>query len=167
MPPSNFYSGSGLRKTTVLKRLAFTLFLTVTISSESWAQEPSPKPITNSPKIHWHKYINKKFGFSLRYPDAYRPITDPEYCKDNDCRRWSLCLERRDDPETKILVTIVVAVPFFIKTNAGGNEHTLQQIGQRVFYCGREAAWALAFPMNAFSTLMAKHLNLTSPQPRP
>ncbi len=60
----------------MLKRLAFMLILIVTPAAVSWAQEPTPKPIPNAQKIHWHKYINKEFGFSVKYPDSYRPTTD-------------------------------------------------------------------------------------------
>ena len=48
----------------MLKKLAFVLVLILTLAAGSWAQEPTPKP----QKIHWHKYINKEFRFSLRYP---------------------------------------------------------------------------------------------------
>jgi hypothetical protein len=97
----------------MLKRLAFMLVLIVTLAAGSWAQESTPKPIPNAQKIHWHKYINKEFGFSVRYPDSYRPITDQASCGDNDYRRWLLCLERRDDPDTTIMVTIIITGPFF------------------------------------------------------
>jgi len=156
MPPSNFYSVSALRQTTVLMRLAFTFVLTVTMASESWAQEPSPKSVPNAQKIHWRKYINKEFGFSLRYPDTYGPITDPEYCKDR-----LLCLERRDDPETKILVTIVTAVPFFIKTNRGDNEYTPQKIGQHLFYCGLGGSMGVGFSDECTFNLRGKALEFS------
>jgi hypothetical protein len=161
IPPSNFYSVSAPRINTVLKRLVFTLVLVVTMASKAWAREPSPKPIPNAQKIHWHKYINKEFGFSLRYPDSYRPITDPEYCKDNDYRRCLLCLERRDDPETKILVTIVTAVPFFIKTNRGDNEYTPQEIGQRLFYCGLGGSMGVGFSDECTFNLKGKALEFS------
>ena len=145
----------------MLKRLAFTLVLVVTVAAEPWAQEPSPKPIPNAQEIHWHKYTNKEFRFSLKYPDTYRPITDPEYCKDNDYRRGLLCLERRDDPETKILVTIVTAVPFFIKTNRGGNEYTRQKIGQHLFYCGLAGSMGVGFSDECTFNLRSKTLEFS------
>jgi len=145
----------------MLKRLAFTLVLIVTLAAESWAQEPTPKPIPNAQKIHWHKYINKEFGFSLRYADSYRPITDPEYCKDNDYRRGSLCLKRRDDPDTTIMVTIVITEPFFIKTNRGGNEYTPQKIGQHLFYCGLGGSMGVGFSDECTFNLRGKTLEFS------
>jgi hypothetical protein len=145
----------------VLKRLAFILVLIVTIAAESWAQEPSPKPVPSAQKIHWHKYVNKEFGFSLRYPDTYRPITDPEYCLDNEYLRWLLCLERRDDPETKILVTIVTTGPFYIKTNRGGNEYTRQKIGQNLFYCGLAGSMGVGFSDECTFNLRGKTLEFS------
>jgi len=129
----------------MLKSFAFMFVLTLSAAAESWAQEPTPKPAPKAHEIHWHKYINKEFGFSLRYPDSYRPITDPESCKGNDYRRWLLCLEQRDNPNTTIMVTIVIAVPFFVKTNRGGNEYTPQEIGQHLFYCGLGGSMGVGF----------------------
>ena len=145
----------------MLKRLAFTLVLIVTLAAGSWAQEPTPKPIPNAQKIHWHKYINKEFGFSLRYSDSYRPITDPEYCKNNDYRRWLLCLERRGDPDTTIMVTIVITEPFFIKTNRGGNEYTPQKIGQHLFYCGLGGSMGVGFSDECTFNLRGKTLEFS------
>jgi hypothetical protein len=106
---------------------------------------PGPKRIPSAQKIHWHKYINKELGFSLRYPDSYRPITEPDYCKDNFYRRWLLCLERPDDPGAAIIITIVIAEPFFITTNRGGIEYTPQKIGHHLFYCGLGGSMGVGF----------------------
>lgn len=124
----------------MLKRLAFMLILIVTPAAVSWAQEPTPKPIPNAQKIHWHKYINKEFGFSVKYPDSYRPTTDAEYCKDDVYRRWLLCLERRDQPDTTIMVTIVMKGPFVIRTDRAAREYTPQKIGHYLFYCAVEGS---------------------------
>jgi hypothetical protein len=145
----------------MLKRLAFMLALILTLGAETWAQEPTPKPIPNAQKIHWRKYINKEFRFSLWYPDTYRPTADAEYCKDNEVRSYLLCLERRDDPETTILVTIVTAMPFSIQTNKGGNEYTRQQIGQHLFYCGTQGSMAVGISDECTFNLRGKLLEFS------
>jgi hypothetical protein len=142
----------------MLKRLAFMLVLIVTLAAGSWAQESTPKPIPNAQKIHWHKYINKEFGFSVRYPDSYRPITDQASCGDNDYRRWLLCLERRDDPDTTIMVTIIITGPFSIMTNSGGNEFTPQKIGPHLFYCGLGGSMGVGFSDECTFNLRGKTL---------
>lgn len=147
----------------MLKRLVFTLVLMATMAADSWAQEPSQKPIPNARKIRWHKYVNKEFRFSFRYPDTYRPITDPEYCKDNGYRRWLLCLERRDNPETEISVTIVIGAPFFVKTNNGGNEYTPQKIGKNLFYCGTGGSMGTGFFDECTFNLRGKTLEFSFP----
>jgi len=129
----------------MLKRMVFMLVLIFSLAAESRPQEPTPKPTTKTRKIHWRKYTNKEFGFSIKYPDPYRAIADPEYCKDNDYRRWFLCLERRDDPDARIIVSVVINGPFFIKTNRGDNEYTPQKIGQHVFYCGLQGSMGVGF----------------------
>jgi hypothetical protein len=145
----------------MLKRLTSTIILTVTLACESQAQEPSPKPITVTQKIHWHKYVNKEFKFSFRYPDTYRPTTNLEYCKDNEFRRCLLCMERRDDPETTILVTIVTAAPFFIKTNRGDNEYTQQKIAHHLFYCGLAGSMGVGFSDECTFNLRGRTLEVS------
>lgn len=121
------------------------LVMVATLAAEPWAQELTPKANPNAQKVQWHKYINKEFGFSLTYPDSYQPIADAESCKDNKFRRWLLCLARQDDPNTAITVTIVIGVPYFIKTNSGGNEYSAQKIGQHIFYCGLGGSMGTGF----------------------
>ena len=145
----------------MLKRLAFMLVFILTLAAESRAQEPTPKPAPNAQKTHWRKYINKEFGFSIRYPDSYRPIAAPEYCKDNEYRRWFLCLERRDDPEATIMVRIIIAGPFSIKTNRGGNEYTPQKIGQHLFYCGLLGSMGVGFSDECTFNLKGKTLEFS------
>ena len=145
----------------MLKRLAFTLVLIVTTAAETWAQEPSPKPIPKEQKIHWQKYVSKEFGFSLRYPDTYRPITDREYYKDNNYFRWFLCLERREEPETTILVTIVTTGPFFIRTDRAGNKFVRQRVGQNLFYCGLSGSMGVGFSDDCTFNLRGRTLEFT------
>ena len=145
----------------MLRRVTFALSLILATAAQSRGQASSPKPIPNAQQIHWHKYSNKEFGFSLWYPDTYQPISDPEYCTGNDYRKWLLCLERRDDPETKIVVTIYTAVPFFIKTNMGGNEYTRRKIGQHLFYCGLGGSMGTGFSDECTFDLRGKTLEFS------
>jgi hypothetical protein len=129
----------------MMKKLAVALLLVVALAAKLSAQEPAPKAVPNAPKTHWHKYVNKEYGFSFSYPDTYRPSKDAAFCKDNDFRRYLLCLERRDDSETTIWVTIVTGAPFFIQTNRGDNEYTPQTIGHHRFYCGLGGSMGVGF----------------------
>lgn len=60
----------------------------------------------------WHKYTNNKYGFSFWYPDPYRPVplpppnTGDEFRHSANKERRLLLLERRDDPEAKIWISI-------------------------------------------------------------
>jgi hypothetical protein len=145
----------------MLRRLGFTLVLIFTMAAALAAQKPSPKPIPDAQKIHWHKYINKELGFSFRYPATYRPITAPESCRDNNCRAWLLWLERQNDPKTTILVTIFDAGPFFIQTNRGGNEYARQKIGQNLFYCGLGGSMGVGFSDECTFNLRGKTLEFS------
>jgi hypothetical protein len=154
---SNFHSVSALSNA-ALKRFTFTIVLIVTMAAKTWAQELPSQLIQNNQKVHWHKYTNREFGFSFSYPDTYRPTPDPECGKGNEYRRWLLCLERRDDPKTTILVTIVTAVPFFIKTDRGDDAYTRQEIGQHLFYCGLGGSMGVGFSDECTFDLKGKTL---------
>ena len=146
----------------VLFRLAQTLALMLALASQSWGQSPPSNPPPATKKIHWHKYVNKEFGFSLWYPDTYWPNANSEYCNsDNDYRRWLLCLERRDDPETTITVSIFIKGPFVIPTNRGGIEYTRQKIGQHFFYCGLAGSQAVGLSDECTFNLKGKTLEFS------
>jgi hypothetical protein len=143
------------------KRLALTLALSAVLAASSKAQESAPKLTPNAQKIHWKKYINKEFGFSLRYPDSYQPSTKLEYCKDNDYRKYLLCLVRRDDPDARILVMVIVQGPFRIKTNRGDIEYAPQKIGQHLFYCGVQGSMGTGFSDECTFNLRDKTLEIS------
>jgi hypothetical protein len=126
----------------------------------SWGQTSTPKPDPNATQVHLRKYVNKEFRFSLWYPESYRPTTLDGVCKGNGYRLYLLCLVQRDDPDTTIMVTIVIGGPFFIKTNAGGNEYTLQKIGQHLFYCGLGGSMGTHFSDECIFNLRGKTLEL-------
>lgn len=149
-----FNSGLTLRRATIA--VASILAMVGT----SWGQTSTPKPDLNAKQVHWRKYVNKEFRFSLWYPDSYRPTRLDDVCKDNVYRRYLLCLQQRDDPDATIMVTIVIAGPFFIKTNAGGNEYTPQRIGQHLFYCGLGGSMGTRFSDECVFNLSGKTLEL-------
>lgn len=120
----------------MVRRLTMAVGLVLAMVTPSSGQTPTPKQGLKAQRIRWHKYVNKDFHFSLWYPDTYRLSDFDGGCKDNKFRRYLLCLERKNDPDSTILVSIVVAVPFFLEPNMGDVLPTRQRIGDRDFYCG-------------------------------
>ena len=100
-------------------------------------------------------------------PDPYRRIADPGFCEGNSYRRYLLCLARRDDPDSKFFVTLVIEGPFAIKTTRGDNEYTPQKIGQHLFYCGLGGSMAVGFSDECTFDLNDKTLefNVSPAQP--
>ncbi|MGA8873779.1 MAG: hypothetical protein WB460_21735 [Candidatus Acidiferrales bacterium] len=149
----------------MLKKSAFILLLILILclAAESGAQEPTPE----TKRVHWHKYVSKEYGFSVKYPDPYRRIADPGFCEGNSYRRYLLCLARRDDPDSKFFVTLVIEGPFAIKTTRGDNEYTPQKIGQHLFYCGLGGSMAVGFSDECTFDLNDKTLefNVSPAQP--
>jgi hypothetical protein len=127
------------------KRLEVTLALAAMLAAASWSQAPSSKLNPPAQKIHWQKYVNKEFGFVLRYPDSYQRVAGLEYCRNNQYFKYLLCLVRKDDPDATILVTIDVQGPFYIKSNRADIKYTPQQIGRYLFYCGIQGSMGPGF----------------------
>lgn len=144
----------------MLKKLAVMLAWGAILAASSWSQEPGANPTPKAQKTHWQKYVSKEFGFALTYPDSYQPTTDLEYCKDNEYRKYLLCLVRRDDPDATILVTIIVKVPFFIKTNRDDSKYAPQKIGQHLFYCGTQGSMGTGFSNECTYNLNNKTLEI-------
>jgi hypothetical protein len=142
----------------ILARVIIAGALVLAMVAPSWGQAPSPKPGPNTEKVHWHKYVNKEFGFSLRYPDTYRPMDGNEICKDNDYRRCLLCLERRDDSESLMVVTIVIAEPFHVYPFHADIMPARQRIGHYVFYCGMAGSMAVGYADSCIFNLKGKTL---------
>jgi hypothetical protein len=136
VPPYSTSSVPVFKRGLMLRRVTIAVASVLLTVGTSWGQTSSTKPRSNAKQIHWHKYVNKEFGFSLWCPDTYRPSEDAEYCKDNDFRRYLICLERRDDSDTTIVVTIIIAQPFHVYPGQGDVMPARQQMGHHVFYCG-------------------------------
>jgi hypothetical protein len=158
MLPSSTPSASIFKIGSMVGRLTMSAMLILALAASSWGQTATPKPGPDKKRAHWHKYIAKELGFSFWYPDTYRPTDAEGTCKDNGYRRYLLCLEQQDDSHASILVTLVIAVPFFIKTNAGGNAHTREKIGQHVFYCGLGGSMGTGFSDECIFNLNGKTL---------
>jgi hypothetical protein len=61
-----------------------------------------------------------------------------------------LCLERRDDSDTKIWVTIIIAQPFDVYPGSGDVMPSRQGIGHHVFYCGMVGSMGVGFAAESF-----------------
>ena len=133
---------------------AFVLAMAAPSRGQAPTENPSPKATHG----HWHKYVNKEYGFSFSYPDTYRPTDADGICKDNDYRRYLLCLDRGGDSEPAILVTIIVAVPFHIYPGSGDVMPRRQKIGHHVFYCGMVGSMGVGYADNCILNLKGKAL---------
>jgi hypothetical protein len=123
------------RKSTVM-RCTVVMGTTLAIFVSSWAQVRKADTDLKGPNAHWHEYVNKEYGFSVLYPNTYKPNVSDDRCRDNDYRRYLLCLAPADSPDPVIFVTIIVAAPFHVSPGSGGLTPARQQIGRNVFYCG-------------------------------
>jgi hypothetical protein len=129
----NISSTSALDRLRTFGRVILAgVFVLAAVSVRGQAQPQ--KQDSDANRTHWHKYVNRQYGFSLWYPNTYRPMDADEGCMDNEYRRYLLCLQRRDDLETKIWVAIIIAAPFQVTPDRGGNMATRVVIGHHVFY---------------------------------
>lgn len=128
----------------------------------SWGQTSSAKPGHNKAQVHWRKYVNKEYGFSFRYPDTYKPTHTDDICKDNNYRRYLLCLERPDDPDASITVTLIIAEPFQVFPLGNGDAlPPRQRIGRHDFYCGVGGSMGTGFSDECLFNLRGKTLELS------
>ena len=105
-----------------------------------------------------HKYVNRQFGFSLSYDAPYKPTDLNGICKDNEYRRYLLCLQQSTDPDATILVTLVIAEPFQLHPSTGDVWPTRRKIGNRVFYCGLVGSMGVGFADKCSFNLRGKAL---------
>jgi len=103
-----------------------------------------PKAHFHTKHTRWFKYTNNEYGFSFWYPSTYKPIRDEERCQDNDFRKCLLWLQKGDDSENPIVVTIITAQPFHVFPNHGDVMPSKRKIGKHVFYCGMNGSMAVA-----------------------
>jgi hypothetical protein len=126
-------TSSAFRRGLTSGRAMFAEVLILALVVSAWGQKASPQLGLSAKQPEWHKYVNREYGFSFWYPDTYRP-SNVDWCKDNDYRRYLLCLERRDDSDTSILVTIITAEPFHLYPDLSDTMPRRQLIGRHVFY---------------------------------
>jgi hypothetical protein len=158
MMPTNMFLSSILRGGIVLSRASMLGALILMMILLSWGQTPAPNSGPRARKLHWHKYVSKDFRFSVWYPNTYKLSDFDGICKDNEYRRYLLCLQKGDDSDTRILVTIIVAVPFFVESNRGDVPFTPQRIGNQVFYCGWGGSMGTGFTDECTFNLRGKVL---------
>jgi len=143
-------------------RVLVATTLCVIATAPSRGQTPSPKPGTKTAAVHWILYVNKEFRFSFWYPNAYRPTSGGEICKDNQYRRYLLCLERPDDPDSSILVTLIVADAFQVHPLGNGDDLPVRRrIGHHDFYCGVGGSMGAGFGDECLLDLRGKTLEIT------
>src|SRR5437667_4559712 len=161
MPSFRSHSVSVLRTKLTLARVLMAGALIFISVAPSWGQTSSAKPGHNT-QVHWRKYVNREYGFSFWYPDTYKPTDTGDICKDNDYRRYLLCLEQQDDPATSILVTIIIAEPFHVYPLGNGDAlPTRERIGHHDFYCGVGGSMGVGFTDECLFNLRGKTLELS------
>ena len=133
------------------------LFVFAMIASAQ-AQASMPKSAPGTKQVHWHKYVNREYGFSFWYPDAYSPAKAKDRCMDDDYRRYLLCLERTDNSEARIWVTVVIAEPFKLYPDRSDTIPRRQLIGRHVFYSQVVGSMAVGFADNYDLNLKGKKL---------
>jgi hypothetical protein len=158
MPPSNTPSFSVFKCGSMVKRVTMSAAFIFAMVAPTWGQTPAPTPGLKAKRVHWHKYVNKEYGFSLWYPDTYRPTDAGDICKDNDYRRYLLCLERRDNSDALVWVTIIIAAPFHVYPGSGDVMPSRQRIGHHVFYCGMVGSMGVGYGDNCILNLKGKAL---------
>ena len=155
---SPFSSLSVFQDRSVFARVVMAGVLILAIVTPSWGQEPSTKPDRKGAQVHWRTYISREYGFSFRYADTYKRTGANAICKDNDYRRYLLCLERQDDAEASSLVTVIIAEPFQVHPGHGDVMPTRRRIGHHVFYCGLGGSMGTGFADRCTFDLRGKTL---------
>jgi hypothetical protein len=127
------------------KRLMLAITFVIGGTALLSAQESGPQAISKR-QVHWVKYINKEYGLSLWYPDSYKRSDFDGRCEDNEYRRYLLCLQRSDDPDSSITVTLITGAPFFMKPLGNSDALPVRRIiGHKAFYCGVQGSMGVGF----------------------
>jgi hypothetical protein len=158
MQPVTISSNSAVKRFLMYGRLIFAGLFVVAMAASALAQASMPKPAPGTKRVHWHKYVNREYGFSFWYPDAYRPAKADDRCMDDDYRRYLLCLERSDNSEVIIWVTVVIAEPFKLYPDKSDTMPRRQLIGGHVFYSQVVGSMAVGFADNFDLNLKGKKL---------
>jgi hypothetical protein len=144
-------------------RVTFAAMFIVAMGSTLAGQASSPEHSVTAKQVHWHKYVNRTYGFSLRYPDTYTPIPHPDAqgrCPDYDNYKCLLWLARRDNRDVEIGVSLDLQ-PFHLTPNSGDVLPTRQLIGGHIFYGGTLGSMAVGFSDNYYLNLKGKTLVIT------
>lgn len=135
------------------------------------AQELSHNPCGRDKTQHWHKYVNKSYGFSFWYPDLYRQVPLPPPDSGDEFRakvnheKRLLLLERRDDPDARIWVSLEVR-PFDLDALLHSHAPTGYEfppgpgrIGTHVFYGYGAGGGGVNYPDQYFVNLKGEILH--------
>jgi hypothetical protein len=149
----------------------FAGLLILTTIVQVHAQALSAKSSGPDRPRHWHKYVNKSYGFSFWYPDPYRPVPLPrpdsgdEFRAKADHEKRLLLLHRRDDPDAKIWVSVEVRA-FDLDALMQSHSPTGVEfppapgrIGTHVFYFYGAGGGGVNYPDQYFVNLRGKILH--------
>lgn len=128
------------------------------IAPSARGQASTPKSGPSPTHVRWRKYSNPEYGFSFGYPETYRPSSAGDRCTDNENRRYLLCLERRDNSDARIWVTLVIAEPFKLSPDVSGAMPRRRVIGRHVFYWQVVGSLAVGRADNYYFYLKGKTL---------
>ena len=157
MRPFRAFSVGASTVEALFKRLvmAGTVFLAIT---EPLSGQPKPQDGKANGGIHWLKYVNKEYGFSFLYPDRYRPTDADGTCKENEYRRFLICLDLGDGSDSLIFVTLITSAPFHVHPGSGDVMPLRQRIGHYVFYRGMVGSMGVGFADTCIMNLRGKAL---------
>jgi hypothetical protein len=144
-------------------RITFVMVFVLAMVSTLTGQTPTSKPSVTAKQIHWHKYVNRKYGFSLLYPDTYITVPHPDAegrCPDSDDYKCLLWLARRDNRDAEIWLTVTLE-PFHLTPDAGDLMPTRQLVGRHIFYGGMRGSMAVGFSDCYDMNLKGKILTIT------
>jgi hypothetical protein len=158
MQPVNASSTSAIKCFLTYGRLIFAGLFVLAMVASARAQTSMPKSALGTKQVHWHKYINREYGFSIWYPDTYRPAKADDRCMDDDYRRYLLCLKRSDNSEAAIWVTLVIAEPFKLYPDRSDTMPKRQLIDHHVFYSEVVGSMAVGFADNYYLNLKGMKL---------
>jgi len=131
----------------IVRRIMFAAVFTIGMGSTLTGQTPAPKSTVSTKQVHWHKYENRTYGFSLWYPDTYVPVPHPypeRWCRDTDDYKCLLWLVRRDHLGGAIWVNIDPQ-RFHLFPGAGDVTPTRQLTGRHIFYGGMRGSMGVGF----------------------
>jgi hypothetical protein len=108
-------------------RVMFAAVFIFAIAATVRGQAPTPQPGVRAQQPHWHKYVNRKYGFSFSYPDPYRPV--PVRSLDENAKKYYhyedlLLLQRSNDQNENEGIQVTIDVRPFHMGPRGRNDNT-------------------------------------------